>query len=378
MRFVRENLFYVILSAVVVVGLVAAVFYYTGSGISKNVKDRTRVSKDLVNLGRQRLKVDAGAVKAMQARIDALSGANEADLKECLEFNRRNLPVLKIPVGAASEVDAVPFDARRYQENALYIPYIKKYNQTLDQLISPAVLMSTTPPTAAQISKEVGDLTDEFKNEDPAKVQDKAKRSMMFQQANAGMIYAATSALDRVLPERSNFAAPEKLWGAQVNLWVTNEIIRAIVTTNQQWLAQQRQASGVDVAASVTNSAVRHLVKLEITEVVADAMRNLSSGRLSLTQRQDNVNYAVIPYRFKVVMPTRHIRTLVDVLEAQNYHTVTNIALSQVVDPEQAGYYYGIEPVMTVQFDGELLLMSDWVAELMPESIAKRFGKTGS
>jgi len=376
MRFVRENLFYVILVAVVVVGAVAAFLYYTGSGIDQNVKSRQSVSKKLLALAKDKPKVDANAVRIKQERIEALKKANEADLEQCIRFNQENLAVLKIPVGAASEVSAAPFDAKRYQESvpALYIPYIKEVNRTLDVLLTQPALAATTPPTDEQINVEVNRLTDKFKDENPAEVREKATRSMILQQARAGMIYADETALERVLRRGTTFANPDKLWEAQVNVWVTREIIRAIIATNQDWLARQRQAAQADVPATVANSAVRHLLKIDVTEAVMSPAGTAAAVRQSLTERKTDRQHAVVPYWFRVVMPTRHVRLLIDKLESQNYHTVTNVSLSRVQLTGKENLYYGIEPVMMVRFDGELLLLGDWVRDVVPEKMANLFG----
>jgi hypothetical protein len=376
MRFVRENLFYVILVAVVVVGAVGAVLFYTSSGIDENVKSRKDVSKELLRLSRDNLKVDANAVEIKQKRIEALKKANESDLEQCIAFNRKSLPVLKIPVGAASEVDAAPFDAKRYQESvpALYIPYINKVNQTLEELLAQPALAATSPPTSDQITDKAEALTDKFRNQNAAEVLEKATRSMVLEQADAGMIYAGKAVLDRVLPEGTTFASPDKLWEAQVNVWVTGEILRAIAAVNQDWLAQQRQVSGVEVPASVPNSAVRHLLEIAVTETIATPVGSAASGRESVTKRKTGAQHGVVPYWFTVVMPTRHVRRLIDRLQSQNYHTVTNLSLAKVQLTGKELLYYGTEPVMRVRISGELLLLGDWVRDIVPEKMASLFG----
>ncbi len=81
MRFVRENLFYVILAAVVVIGGVGALFYYLSSNISTTLQSRTQVSSQLRDLADQQLKADPNAVKAMEARIAELTKAGKDDLQ---------------------------------------------------------------------------------------------------------------------------------------------------------------------------------------------------------------------------------------------------------------------------------------------------------
>ena len=373
MRFVRENLFYVILAAVVAVGGGAATFYYFNSGIAETLQSRKQVSDQLRDLARQELKVDPNAVEAMEKRIADLTRANGDDLKACLLFNRRNLPVLKLRIGTTglSDANAFPVDEKRYREQGLYISFVKQYVTTLDHMVDG--LMPTTLPTPEEVRIERDNLAEKFK--ESGQLEEKALQSAKLRNARQGLIYIdPKTALNPVftLADQATSPAQEKLWEAQVNLWLTDEIVRAIAATNRQWIAEQ-QAQGVEQKPSVLNSAVKHLESIKITAAMT-AFPGVQRSVSRLTQRETCAQYAVVPYTFIVVMPTRHIGRLACALETQNYHTVTNIGLS-VVPQAKEGYYYGIEPVMRVQVDGEMLLLADWIRNLMPASLAVQFGK---
>lgn len=375
MRFVRENLFYVILVAVVLVGAVAAVLYYTGSGIDKNVKAREDVSRDIRRLVKDPTKVFEDAVAKKQKLVEKLKEQNEADQKRCEDFNR--LAVLKIPYGAAGALteDATPFDPKRYRDKALYIPYMKKINDTLEQYLAAPSLAATAPPTQEQIFAERDKLIDTFSKQNPAEVLDRATRRMILQQAEAGMIYVDEKALDRVFPKDSRaIPRPEKMWEAQVNVWVTNEILQAITATNQDWLAGQRKLSGAETPGTVVNSAVKHLLKLAISESVMPSVAGAERAQLSLTSRKTSSQYAVVQYGFRVIMPTKHIRLLMEKLESRNYHTVTKVAVKATDRAGMTGFYYGTEPVADVLIEGELLLLGSWVRDVVPESMVNLFG----
>ncbi len=376
MRFVRENLFYVILAAVAVLGGGVAAFYYLSSDIGKTLKSRTSVSSQLKGLYAQPLKADPNAVEAMKARIRHLNEANKADLQACLKFNRENLPVMKLkpPGRTVDEIPAFPFNQQQYNELGLYYICIKRYTEILNQMVAPQRngLWPTAPPTNEEIQVERDNLAEKFK--DPAVATEKATQSVKLHKAEQGLIYIAPSALDPVFKFETTTTA-EKLWEAQVNLWLTDEIIRAIIETNRQWIAEQ-QAENPKQKPSVLNSVVKRLESIKIT--VSFTTQRTISARPSLTQRESCPQYAVVPYRFTVIMPTRHVRRLTGALEMQNYHTVTNIALSEVPPTAKEGYYYGTEPVMRVQIDGEMLLLADWIRDLMPASLAVQYGKVGN
>jgi hypothetical protein len=376
MRFVRENLFYVILAAVAVIGGGVATWYYFNSDIGKTLQSRTGVSSQLRDLADQPLKADPNAVEAMKARISQLTQANKADLQACLNFNRENLPILKLPTSAVSEVNAFPVDPARYRDQGLYFIFIKQYTKVLDQMISPLRdgLRPTTSPTPEEVQAEQNKLAEKFK--EPGVANEKAFQSVKLHKAEQGLIYIEPSALDRVFTAETS-ASEDKLWEAQVNLWLTDEIIRAIIATNRQWIAERHAQGAAGRQPTVLDSAVKRLESIKISA----SFTLFSTGqriRLLLGQRETCPQYAVVPYRFVVIMPTRHVRRLTSALEAQNYHTVTNISLSsEVPQAAKEGYYYGIEPIMRVQVDGEMLLLADCIRDLMPASLAVQFGKVG-
>ena len=376
MRFVRENLFYVILAAVVVIGGGVATFYYLSSDIGKTLQSRTQVSSLLRDLADQPLKADPNAVKAMEARIAELTKAGKDDLQACLNFNRVNLPILKLPISAVSEVNAFPVDPARYRDQGLYFIFIKQYTKVLDQMISPLRdgLRPTTPPTPEEVQAEKDKLAEKFKEQ--TVVSEKASQSAKLHKAEQGLIYIEPSALDRVFTAETS-ASEDKLWEAQVNLWLTDEIIRAIIATNRQWIAERSAQGAAGRQPTVLDSAVKRLESIKITASLTPSSTGQRT-RLLLGQRETCPQYAVVPYKFVVVMPTRHIRRLTSALETQNYHTVTNISLSaEAPQAAKEGYYYGIEPIMRVQVDGEMLLLADWIRDLMPAQLAVQFGKVG-
>jgi len=368
MRFVRENLFYVILAAAVAIGGVVAIIYHINSDIGETLSERTSVSKGLSRLAKENSKVNKGDVDALNRRIELLEKANDADLQACLKFNREYLPVINLPEGLGSTKPAFPIDSAKWNREGLYFTFIKEYLKQIDLTISSRRrgLMPTSPPTVKEIAAEQAKLAEKFTN--PVEAAEKALHTVMLRKANAGLIYVAPSALDRYFAVGLTRATDDKIWEGQVNLWVTNEIIQAIIATNQQWLAEQQIPGAPAPKPTVARSAVKRLTKIAITESIAPARTGIV--RKSLTQRETGGHYAIVPYKFIVIMPTRHVRLLIRTLETQNYHTVTNITTIEVGPSGNQGFYYGVEPVMEVQIEGELLLLADWIRPLLPTRVA--------
>jgi hypothetical protein len=226
----------------------------------------------------------------------------------------------------------------------------------------------------------------------------------MLNKAKAGEIYVDPNAMDMVFRDAVMNPTVEQLWQAQLNLWVTADIVAAIKATNNEAFASS-DAQGKP--HSVLTGAVKRLVQVRVNETyvrpaageaaaVAVPARGYSeevpdvggsdmSGRSAvagaegseqadpLTGRGSSKEYDVLHYRFSVVMPTRYLPALQRNLMAQNYHTILKVdfytpgaagagygAASPEVSGVASSYYYGVEPVVQVDITGELLLLTTW------------------
>jgi hypothetical protein len=220
--------------------------------------------------------------------------------------------------------------------------------------------------------------------------------------AQAGRIYATIEAMDRYFDRGVLNAAPTDLWKMQVNCWVMEDILQAIKKTNDDVLSQLPPTH-----RNVTNSAVKRLVKIDISEDYylsrqtgptppgaapppggeSGRGRSIQAGiGQSLTQRACTREYDVVHYNFTVVMPLYHLCRLQRNLMLEKMHTVLKVQIKEPSDlvsgglpagraatpvgaaapPIAARYYYGPDPVMAVTIHGELLLRTDWARDLMP------------
>jgi len=87
-------------------------------------------------------------------------------------------------------------------------------------------------------------------------------------------------------------------------------------------------------------------------------------------------DYDVVRYSFTVVMPSRYIELLMKNLQARNYHNILSIDMAELANDPNSMYYFGTDPVMTVTFNGQLLLLTAWergtkgkYAPLMPVEV---------
>ena len=373
MRFIRENLFFVLLICLTLAIGAAGLAWYFASGVGDRLNSRRGVSKGLLRLSRRSEKISEQTVHDHEARIAALRAAAKKDTQDSILLNRKNLPVLQLN----NRQPAFPFDAQAYSLG-LDLVFIQQYGRTLNDMISPqrTDLRRTATATRKERDQEKALLTEQYKE----KAEEAAIRSMKIKKAQAGLVFIEDAAMDRYFT-RENKAPGARLWEAQVNLWVTEEVLQAIIAANRE-LAAERKAKGIGSKNhDVTTSAVKRLVKLNITEAFeapSSGMMGGRSRRVTLTHRGTTAEHALIRYRFRVIMPSRHVPRLLRNLMVANYHTVVDVAMA-ALPAKGDGYYYGVEPVMDVDIVGELLLVTDWIRPLMPPDVQKALplGKAG-
>jgi len=231
--------------------------------------------------------------------------------------------------------------------------------------------------------------------------------SIRVKRARLGRVYADMGSLDPVFAGPSGKASDSELWQAQLNLWVTSEVVDAIRRTNDRVLSKLPEDS-----QSVINAPVKRLVSLQVDrEYCVDAgatgasktsgmpgkmggmpmmdmkmgmpmdlpqtgdrrsqraARSASSSKKALSQRICTQDYDVIHYDFTVIMPLRYLPDLQLSLLSGNNHTVLDVNI-QAVSSQQPGsrgmggqeglYYYGTDPVVEVALGCEVLFMTNW------------------
>ena len=216
-----------------------------------------------------------------------------------------------------------------------------------------------------------------------------ATDELMIKKASAGMVFVtpetmamvtaptpsggnkAPEELDVIFPKeiwQSANAPAEKLWEAQLNLWISKDILSAINATNR---AAVRLADG---RPTVPNAAVKQLLQIMVEEQYlmpqpGPAGKNNSDG---LTQRATTKEYEIIEYRVLLVMNTSSLPALLRNLTMRGDHTITHAAVKSVPVEPDGKTYYGPEPVSRVEISGEALFRADWTrTKLMPVELLK-------
>ncbi|MDY6914646.1 MAG: hypothetical protein SVT52_09365 [Planctomycetota bacterium] len=450
MRFLQENIFLVVLIVVVVVigGILMVMSLSAAGDVADKIARRSELSSRLQRL--QTARVNREVVNAERVRVEAVRAGAEEVARASVEWNRRNYPV--ITMSANNDlVPAFPIDPEKYKQYGLNYVFTQKYIAAMQKLL--AELKLTRLPTQEELEDEAVQWqrkleriherrqrlsTKDKDRETPQpktgiptepgrpwggrpptggsdkeqsstfRAQQIATTTLKVRKAHQGLMYLSDNALDMVFPIPMANTTPSQLWRAQVNLWVTSDILVAIGQTNQQVL---RSAGAEIKKETVLNAAVKRLVKIDVEDdyfttgggtgetssvrkardyeggatmppgAMPPGMAPPGAGRKKAPQRNttrkdrqqtqtvlaDNLSqrvsckeYDVVHYSFTVIMPAKYLSILQTNLLRRNYHTVLEVELSRVEEPADSLYYYGTDSVMQVRIKGELLLLAAW------------------
>jgi len=443
MQFIRDNMFLVILAGVVVVvgGILLLVNATLAGSVDDAIAKRITLAGDLSRLGTGML-VNEQAVRQEEERIRAVQRVAKIVSDLTIDWNRANYEVMRLRLGDGQEIAAFPIDPNLYEQHTLVWDFTKEYLRRLERLS--ASLRPTFRPTKeekqAAIAREQARIdrealllkgkeaqNDRFDSTRPqlsvgvepgrrdiagsSEARQRGIDAIRVAKAMEGAIYVDPGAMDPVFLEPQPKAEEAKLWQAQLNLWITADILAAINKTNRQALARP---DGTSVPPVVPNSAVKRLVKIDIDEnylgvkdrtdtgqvkpsrpisplgypqpqpglsgKVAPPMGMLGStgyglpaaGRAALTGRTTTKAHDVINYSFTVVMPTRKVMALIRNLAQRGNNTVLSLKEVAPSPTESIDYYYGTDAVMEVTIWAEALFLPGWHRQLMPKEVLKR------
>ena len=179
-----------------------------------------------------------------------------------------------------------------------------------------------------------------------------------------------------------------QIWFAQVQLWVHEDVCRAIAEAN-------------GAASNVQNAPVKRLVSFVIpnlssmyvvdpsiataaqagtvstggtgagpflTPIVGPAKRNFA---VSPTGRSSNDTYDVISFTLSLHVDQTEIPRIVKALAHNRFITVLgmNITRHDAKEFQDLGYMYGGGPIAEVTMDCEMLLMREWTVPWMPDEV---------
>jgi len=448
MKFLRENLYLVIVAGVTLLACVGLLVYRIGldSEIDAEMVARTKVGQSLKSLGTKPYyneKTYAASTQYKDNVISSLAAVRQANIT----WNNRNLSVPTLVTLDKKELDAFPFAMAIWKRNQLYFQFVQYYQKQLDEMV--ASLRPAPLPKKAEILAEAKKIQKRLKYEEEVRLRQEddetpgaagptdapvrggsktrkvrkdpkleekaiemATQTLRLARSREGLMYISKEALQPlfIASTTTGEIGPEKLWQAQVGLWIRNDIITAIAGTVDASLEEQK----IDRAkANVQDSPIKRILSVIIEPSVDEKGRVLSETELqplveavlkpvrkkstrrrgrssrrsrsdrgleevnkslpeTLTQNQPNVTYDVFDYSFTVLMNTRYLAALEANLLARNYHVIINEEILPAQADESASsrgiaaeeetqslHYYGADPICRVTITGQLLLLTD-------------------
>jgi len=336
-----------------------------GKDVDEALAERGILSRKLQNLdgpiqieGRGALRINQNIVDKERQRVQEVKQALAEVILDCARWNKRNFQVLSATI-QGQEIKAFPVDRVASEKGTLPYNLTKAYIAAVDSLLDPlnVAVEVTQDELAAEIplwedklrvSPEFKDLAkEEGQAIIAAAARKRARDALVARSIQGSLIYVEPGALDKRFDRPTEAAKFDAIWDAQVGLWTMQDIVEAIRLTNEKAVANEGNPS-------VTNSAIKRLVSIRVYGYVTEPPIDSLTGRFCSKQ------YDVIRYRFTVVMPLRFVPELERELMALNYHTILNVSVAASYVPPDSLFDYGPDPVMRVDFDGELLLLTTW------------------
>ncbi len=314
MRFIKQNLFLVILLGILAVAAVGLGLVTMGVGADVEAAMGARVQTSAkIDQWDRRDPVNARLVESQEQRLAAAIADAERVRQECIEWNRRAYDILQLEMydgeTRVGEIAAFPIDREKYERYSLRYRCSQKYIEAMNRLRGS--LRPASQPTADELAEEARRVQQELDEEKdreerrlmherltsggattglgpvapartaPAtpgrpnevkaitispKAQSIAQYRVARQHAMRGWVHVAPNAMDMQFEAPTETASDRELWMAHVNLWVTHDIVKAIEKTIGDAFATKAEGE-----RNVLNSPVKKLVKIEVDNRYAGA-----------------------------------------------------------------------------------------------------------
>jgi hypothetical protein len=414
MDIVKKNLLSILCGVVAIAAVLAVPLYINGqkSDLQKQLQARATTHADIQKIqskGRHLpivstdpnttapdLPVFPGPA-VIKAGQDAIAQVSKQSLELEQTANKMNVHTLLVQGSLP-----VPTDTFRFQQ---------AYSDEVHKVI-PQKLDAATPPNEAEIKDKVAQeekrLTDAaVKNNATGEVYDKEKLQSEIDHMHAELPdqlrqEAATRHKMYMVPEgalssdpdissggMAQAVTPEKVWLAQLGLWVQEDVVDAIVDLNKD-------------SAKVADSTVKQLVRIDISpdrdiyvmpsaatpagspaappqlgQTASPVATNSATDPLpkdfsvSPTGRVCNGVFDVVQFTVTLNVQATDVNKVIQGLERNRLLTVYQSDLQAVnsVGLEQDGYYFGPHPMVTLTLKCEELFLRSWTRPLMPPGI---------
>jgi len=353
------------------------------------------VSPDQTDAGVLTVFPAQGVIDAGKAATDKVAAQAEAMMQKAVEVNRH---ILLFPNALPK-----PDDATKYSFAQKYIEETTNYARWQ------RILNSGVAPTPDEVAKAIQDLKDRIYKKwglqpngggDPGAVRQaaddfnaeavKIKPAMQMEAARKYSIYMLLPTQGQIgaMPYDATVSVaaghappgPEQIWADQLGVWILDDITQAIARTNKTW--SDSDAPDGPPVCDILHAPIKQLERVDNLVAVyspsaADAQAGIGGPTpkvpsVSPTGRVCNALYDVERFRVALVVDAAKIPIILRELQSQQFLSVLNVQINEVVDPAIAasnGYRYGDKPVVRMELDCEDLLMRNWTGDLMPDSI---------
>ncbi len=173
--------------------------------------------------------------------------------------------------------------------------------------------------------------------------------------------------------------AMDAIWNAQVQAWLQDDVVQAIIDTNgadsniQTAVVKRltemhpREGFGFEASANATGAAA------------SAAGSSGSTGKYATnpTGRSTNAMYDVVRFSFIAYLDATRMLQFNSELGHNRFINVIQmdiVAVDRAADQVSSGYFYGDAPVVKVTYECEALFLRDWTKKWMPKEIKDRLG----
>jgi len=453
MQIVKKHILNIICGVVAIVALVALVWPISGwySDLADQAKGAAKASADiqaLMNSKRVKPIFSDNAREGAQGEAlerfpnsEIIRDANESMTKvkeqaeaarmAAIAVNRRGHDLLYFAALPAPGLqDAFTF-ATQYGEvmkpGGKPVPSDPSNPQSIPENIPDAILRSAAPPTDQEILGSLDKLWKEkykdmiFLRQDPnnPQVSEELNRPLVVEQfrndnknfaekyrhdmATKFAVYLDPNALTQaphMNREAEGGQAPsaEAMWYAQMNVWVQQDVARAVAEMNT--FRDRADAGKVRPSRGVYESRVKHVKSISLgagfdmyytaasaagtpaddSAAAAAQTKQPKVFNASPTGRACGPMYDVVHSTLTAVVAQNAVEDLIRTLQSGRMMTVLEVDEKKIDGAMAAdqGYDYGPAPVVQVKIKCEHLFMRDWTARgskaPMPAEVRKRLG----
>ena len=173
----------------------------------------------------------------------------------------------------------------------------------------------------------------------------------------------------------------EQLWYAQLELWIQQDVARAVAALNAE------AAKSGSVASGVERSPVKRICGVYVVGYqTAHGLAMISAPdtpwrdetrviQPSFSRRVCDELTDVVVFELCLIVDQRDLINLVDRISDANLFQCTDIAIGAVAtNDEQAGFLYGGEPAVVVRLEFEAYFLCEIYRPLMPAVVRERIG----